>query len=86
MTTHRPDRPRNLGVRVLSLGESLSRRLSLDVSCLHIRFLDGGGSGALSELLILKRMMYRIQVEAGLDAMPRPCDYFELIGGSGAGG
>ncbi|KAJ7142409.1 hypothetical protein C8R44DRAFT_974174 [Mycena epipterygia] len=66
MTTRRPGRPPNLGVRVLSL--------------------DGGGSGALSELIILEKMMYRTKMEAPLDAMPRPCEYFEVIGGSGAGG
>ncbi|KAJ7106946.1 FabD lysophospholipase-like protein, partial [Mycena epipterygia] len=47
---------------------------------------DGGGAGALSELIILDRMMYRIQVEGHLDTVPSPCDYFELIGGSGTGG
>ncbi|KAJ7106950.1 FabD/lysophospholipase-like protein, partial [Mycena epipterygia] len=48
--------------------------------------LDGGGAGALSELIILDRMMYRIRVEGHLDTDPSPCDYFELIGGSGTGG
>ncbi|KAJ7106965.1 acyl transferase/acyl hydrolase/lysophospholipase, partial [Mycena epipterygia] len=48
--------------------------------------LDGGGAGALSELIILDRMMYRIQVEGHLNENPSPCDYFELIGGSGTGG
>ncbi|KAJ7077764.1 FabD lysophospholipase-like protein, partial [Mycena epipterygia] len=48
--------------------------------------LDGGGAGALSELLILERMMYRIRVEGHLDTDPSPCDCFELIGGSGTGG
>ncbi|KAJ7121157.1 acyl transferase/acyl hydrolase/lysophospholipase, partial [Mycena epipterygia] len=31
-------------------------------------------------------MMYRIRVEGQLDTDPFPCDYFELIGGSGTGG
>ncbi|KAJ7604738.1 FabD lysophospholipase-like protein [Mycena rosella] len=48
--------------------------------------LDGGGIGTLSELLILDRMMYRIQTELRRDAKPSPCEYFELIGGSGTGG
>ncbi|KAJ7085311.1 FabD/lysophospholipase-like protein, partial [Mycena epipterygia] len=47
---------------------------------------DGGGAGALSELLILERIMYQIQVEGHLDTEPFPCDHFELIGGSGTGG
>ncbi|KAJ6483640.1 acyl transferase/acyl hydrolase/lysophospholipase [Mycena vulgaris] len=49
--------------------------------------LDGGGAGALSELLILERMMYRIQQIQGPPAtIPSPWQYFELIGGSGTGG
>ncbi|KAJ7463935.1 hypothetical protein FB451DRAFT_452408 [Mycena latifolia] len=31
-------------------------------------------------------MMYRIKVEGNLDNEPSPCDFFELIGGSGPGG
>ncbi|KAJ7437327.1 FabD lysophospholipase-like protein, partial [Mycena latifolia] len=47
---------------------------------------DGGGAGALSELLILDRIMYQIQATLGSDTTPAPCDYFEIIGGSGTGG
>ncbi|KAJ7448751.1 hypothetical protein FB451DRAFT_1375258 [Mycena latifolia] len=48
--------------------------------------LDGGGAGVLSELLILQQMMYRVQATLGSDTTPAPCDYFEIIGGSGMGG
>ncbi|KAJ7434411.1 hypothetical protein FB451DRAFT_1379819 [Mycena latifolia] len=48
--------------------------------------LDGGGAGALSELLILEHVMYQIQATLGSDTTPAPCDYFEVIGGSGTGG
>ncbi|KAJ7105285.1 hypothetical protein C8R44DRAFT_858632 [Mycena epipterygia] len=48
--------------------------------------LDGGGAGALSELLILERMMYRTKTEGQLDLIPSPWECFELIGGSGMGG
>ncbi|KAJ7479563.1 hypothetical protein FB451DRAFT_951443, partial [Mycena latifolia] len=47
---------------------------------------DGGGLGALSQVLILDRVMYRIKNKLGLDTTPAPCEYFELIGGSGTGG
>ncbi|KAJ7805337.1 hypothetical protein B0H14DRAFT_2382897, partial [Mycena olivaceomarginata] len=47
---------------------------------------DGGGAGALSELLILERMMYRVRTEQKLNKTPSPCEYFQLIGGSGTGG
>ncbi|KAJ6532237.1 hypothetical protein DFH09DRAFT_1284678 [Mycena vulgaris] len=53
---------------------------------LRVLSLDGGGVGALSELLILERLMYRTKTERGLDTMPSPWEYFELIGGSGTGG
>jgi hypothetical protein len=40
----------------------------------------------MSELLILWEIMARIQYKLKLDSMPLPCDYFQLIGGSGTGG
>ncbi|KAJ7448407.1 hypothetical protein FB451DRAFT_1375405 [Mycena latifolia] len=46
----------------------------------------GGGAGALSELIMLDRLMYQIGTQLGLQVPPHPCDYFELIGGSGTGG
>ncbi|KAJ7667317.1 acyl transferase/acyl hydrolase/lysophospholipase [Mycena rosella] len=48
--------------------------------------LDGGGARALSQLLILESMMYRAQQSLGRDTPLSPCEYFELIGGSGMGG
>ncbi|KAJ7139309.1 hypothetical protein C8R44DRAFT_847374 [Mycena epipterygia] len=48
--------------------------------------LDGGGAGALSELLILEKMMYRTKMEGDLNTIPSPCECFELIGGTGTGG
>ncbi|KAJ7660452.1 FabD lysophospholipase-like protein [Mycena rosella] len=74
-----------MGVRVLSLGKRvLGFRSSY---CLPVAFYrSDGGAGALSELLILERMMYRTKVEGPLDRVPSPCDCFDLIGGSGTGG
>lgn len=48
--------------------------------------LDGGGIRGLSELLILKEIMSRIQKDEGATTTPKPCDYFDLIGGSSTGG
>jgi patatin-like phospholipase/acyl hydrolase len=48
--------------------------------------LDGGGIRGLSELLILKEIMGRIMHDERLAHMPRPCDYFDLIGGTSTGG
>jgi hypothetical protein len=47
---------------------------------------DGGGIRGLSELLLIKDVMYRLQVEQGLSNLPKPCDYFDLIGGTSTGG
>ncbi|KAG5651485.1 hypothetical protein H0H81_008485 [Sphagnurus paluster] len=48
--------------------------------------LDGGGIRGLSGLVILREIMKRIEAERGLGTTPRPCDYFDMIGGSGTGG
>ncbi|KZT38062.1 FabD/lysophospholipase-like protein [Sistotremastrum suecicum HHB10207 ss-3] len=53
---------------------------------LRLLSLDSGGVRGLSMLIILQEIMYRIQVREGLDRMPLPCQYFDLIGGSGTGG
>ncbi|KAJ7798552.1 hypothetical protein B0H14DRAFT_32821 [Mycena olivaceomarginata] len=37
-------------------------------------------------LIILEHLMYRIKVAEDLPNMPRPCDYFDLIGGASTGG
>jgi len=47
---------------------------------------DGGGIRGLSELLILQEIMSRIQHDEKLADVPRPCDYFDLIGGTSTGG
>ena len=37
-------------------------------------------------LLILDEIMKRIQHDKGLADLPRPCEYFHLIGGTSTGG
>jgi predicted acylesterase/phospholipase RssA len=44
--------------------------------------LDGGGVRGLSTLLILKRLMESINPSNP----PKPCDYFDMIGGTSTGG
>ena len=49
-------------------------------------YLDGGGIRGMSELLILKELMERVQFQENLDETPLPCEYFDLIGGTSTGG
>ncbi|KAI0530053.1 acyl transferase/acyl hydrolase/lysophospholipase [Xylaria digitata] len=51
---------------------------------LRILSLDGGGIRGLSSLMILEEIM-RKAAEAEKEAV-RPCDYFDLIGGTSTGG
>lgn len=44
--------------------------------------LDGGGVRGLSSLVILKRLMEVVNP----DAPPKPCEYFDMIGGTSTGG
>ncbi|KJA21133.1 hypothetical protein HYPSUDRAFT_68085 [Hypholoma sublateritium FD-334 SS-4] len=63
---------------------------------LKLLALDGGGIRGLSELLIIKEIMHRLMVEENkkrkergeppLNSLPKPCDYFDLIGGTSTGG
>lgn len=50
-------------------------------------FSDGGGIRGLSELFLVKEMMCRLREKKGPHAeIPRPCDVFDMIAGSGTGG
>ncbi|PVF99825.1 hypothetical protein CPB86DRAFT_755916 [Serendipita vermifera] len=51
---------------------------------LRILSLDGGETRCLSQLRILGEFMHRLHVDTGIER--RPCDYFQLIVGTGAGG
>ncbi|KAF7761692.1 hypothetical protein Agabi119p4_9684 [Agaricus bisporus var. burnettii] len=69
---------------------------SLEGPPLRLLALDGGGIRGLSELLILKEVMHKLMFEENkkrkkdgeepLNALPKPCDYFDLIGGTSTGG
>ncbi|MCJ1431421.1 hypothetical protein MMC27_000774 [Xylographa pallens] len=48
--------------------------------------LDGGGIKGLTSLLVLRRIMRTMKIEANLDEEPRPCDVFDVIGGTSTGG
>ncbi|KAF2468373.1 FabD/lysophospholipase-like protein [Lindgomyces ingoldianus] len=49
---------------------------------LRLLALDGGGVRGLSSLMILQQLMETVNP----DAPPKPCDYFDMIGGTSTGG
>ncbi|CAN9193253.1 unnamed protein product [Alternaria alternata] len=51
-------------------------------SDLRLLALDGGGVRGLSALMILEQLMEAVDP----DAPPKPCDYFDMIGGTSTGG
>ncbi|KAJ7888025.1 hypothetical protein B0H13DRAFT_1888574 [Mycena leptocephala] len=53
---------------------------------LRLLSLDGGGIRGLSILIILEDLMWKLKVAEDLPDVPRPCDYFDLIGGTSTGG
>ncbi|KAF2177077.1 phospholipase [Zopfia rhizophila CBS 207.26] len=53
---------------------------------LNLLSLDGGGIRGLSSLQILKTILERVAREQGLQAPPKPCDFFDMIGGTSTGG
>lgn len=62
-----------------------------NANSLRILSIDGGGMKGYTTLLILKRIIHAIKVEAkkeGIDLAddPRPCDVFDLIVGTSTGG
>jgi patatin-like phospholipase/acyl hydrolase len=57
-----------------------------EFASVDIRPADGGGIRGLSELIILREIMQRIQRQEDLHEPPRPCDHFDMICGTGTGG
>ncbi|KAF3058263.1 Calcium-independent phospholipase A2-gamma [Daldinia childiae] len=53
---------------------------------LRILSLDGGGIRGMSSILILQEIMENIRRIHNLQQAPRPCEYFDLIGGTSTGG
>jgi patatin-like phospholipase/acyl hydrolase len=52
---------------------------------LNLLSLDGGGVRGLSSLYILQRIMISIDPD-NPDDPPKPCDCFDIIGGTSTGG
>ncbi|KAL2884830.1 Vegetative incompatibility protein HET-E-1 [Ceratocystis lukuohia] len=65
---------------------SSSKPLAATESPVRILCLDGGGVRGLSSLLILEKIMEKIKESEHLSEVPKPCDKFGFIGGTGTGG
>ena len=72
-----------LSTRVYMVSITSSRyRSPMPGQELRLLALDGGGVRGLSSLIILERLMESIDP----DSPPKPCDYFDIIGGTSTGG
>ena len=60
--------------------------MSAEAPIPRVLTFDGGGVRGLSSLLILREIMEDIERRTEADELPLPCDYFDLIGGTGTGG
>jgi patatin-like phospholipase/acyl hydrolase len=60
----------------------------IDETGLCLLSLDGGGVRGLSSLYILKGLMTRLNHERQQKGLPavKPCEVFDLIGGTSTGG
>lgn len=65
-----------------------SRDNPLNQDGLCVLSLDGGGVRGLSTLLIVKALMAKVNAERKKDGQPyvKPCELFDLIGGTSTGG
>lgn len=79
----------SVGLRLLSLGvHSVLLAVFFWIPGLSInRYADAGTlAGGLFQLLCIKEIMNRLAFDLDLDDTPLPCEYFDMIAGSGIGG
>lgn len=74
------------GLRLLALGKLSHFTCYPLCDAKYVVRADGGGIRGLSTLYILKVLMISIQDQMKLPEEPRPCDVFDLIGGTSTGG
>lgn len=56
------------------------------MDAVNVLVLDGGGVRGLSSLLILRNLMEQLGRASPSEAVPRPCEVFDLICGTSTGG
>jgi predicted acylesterase/phospholipase RssA len=67
--------------------EPVVRQQRVTTRRLRILSLDGGGVKGLFSILVLQRLIDEAQkLEGNTSGRKRPCDYFDLIGGTSTGG
>lgn len=71
-------------LRLLSLGMSVNTFANSQTYVLITP--DGGGVRGVSELIILQQLMLNIQKYYRLPTIPKPCEVFDMIGGTSTGG
>ncbi|THU98322.1 FabD/lysophospholipase-like protein [Dendrothele bispora CBS 962.96] len=81
-----PPQSSNPSVSLLSLGERPSPLLHNRWCLTFLISPDGGGIRGVSELIVLHEIMVRIKAKKDLSDLPKPCEYFHLIGGTSTGG
>ena len=85
----RKDTTKGPPLRVLSLGSSVPRTYQKIPS--NCTLIDGGGVRGYSMLILLQELMYKTYNETEgrpptRGQIPKPCEYFDLIAGTGTGG
>jgi len=53
---------------------------------LSLLVIDGGGVKGLSALYLLEQLMSLVNAEAKNESPLKPCEYFDMIGGTSTGG
>lgn len=48
--------------------------------------IEGGGFEAITQLFVIHYIMNQVRISAGLDYLPKPCDFFDMMSGTGFGG
>ena len=90
----RKDTTKGPPLRILSLGKTGAPDPSATLGAverLTYSTADGGGVRGYSMLILLQELMYKTYNEAEgkpptREQIPKPCDYFDLIAGTGTGG
>jgi len=82
-------------LKLLALGKICTLSPMESLTSKH-RTDNGGGICGLSELFIIREVMHRLILQENakrendrrelLSKLPKPCNYFDLIGGSSTGG